>query len=64
MRSLSEDLAELISGPLDTVKGFLGEHLKGTVRDLSVILWVIHAAVTLSQVWEDDLDMTLGSEST
>lgn len=64
MWSLSKDLAELISSPLHTVKSLLGEHLKGTVRDLSVILWVIHAAVALSKVRQDDLDVTLGSEST
>jgi hypothetical protein len=44
-RSLSENLAKFISGPLDTVKSFFREHFKSAVRDLCVIFRVILAAI-------------------
>lgn len=64
LRSQCEELAKLILGPFHTMKSLFREHFKCAVRDLCVILRVILGAVALSLVRNDDLHVTLRSQST
>lgn len=59
---MSEDLAELVAGPLNTVEGLLREHLQGAVRDLGVIFRVVLAAIGFGLVREHYLNVALGSK--
>lgn len=60
-RHLSEHFSKLVSRPFNTVKSFFGEHLESAVRDLVVVLGVVHAAITLSLVRQDHLHVAFSS---
>jgi len=61
---LSEDLAELVAGPLNAMEGLLREHLQGAVRDLGVIFGVVLAAIGFGLVRKHYLNVALGSKGT
>lgn len=60
---LREELLELITSPFNAMKGLLWEHLQRAVRNLVVILRIVHRAIALCLVRKDYLHVAFRSQS-
>jgi hypothetical protein len=62
VRSINKDAFEEISSPLDSVLNLVREVLKSTQGD-RFFSWILGITVALSVVWNDDLTVTFGTQS-